>query len=112
MGSGKWVKSIKDKLRLKKEILCVCDTYEELLIAEEKYINKHIQDLNCMNMLCSSDGFRPGQYVGNKNPNWGKPKSEQTKKKIYDAQKGKHAGDKNPMYGKSFLMKQKKNNQM
>lgn len=61
-GSGRWVKSIKDKSRLSKIILETYDTYEELCIGEEKYILEHIHDKpNCMNVLMSSGGFPPGE---------------------------------------------------
>lgn len=99
-GSGKWVRSIKDKSQLKKEILKFC-TKDELLKEEEKIISQHIGNYNCMNYNNSSVGFSSGKFnpsndpirkkkmsenfSGENNPS----KREDVRKKISQSQKGK-----------------------
>lgn len=60
LGSGKWVRSIKDKSQLTREILIECSNFEELCIAEETIINQHINDPMCMNWNNRSVGFATG----------------------------------------------------
>ena len=43
-GSGKWVKSIKDKSRLSIVILETYDTFEELVAGEQLYLDWYIND--------------------------------------------------------------------
>lgn len=61
-GSGKWVRSIKDKSQLKREILRFCDNVKELKMLEEQYLKENINDPNCMNFNNSSVGFASGEY--------------------------------------------------
>jgi hypothetical protein len=60
LGSGVWVRGIKDKSTLKREILQYADSIEELMIIEEQYITEHINDDANMNILLNSRGFLPG----------------------------------------------------
>jgi hypothetical protein len=59
-GSGKWIKSVKDKSKLSREIIAYCQTYEELLIAEEQELRKHINEELNMNYNNKSIGFACG----------------------------------------------------
>lgn len=56
-GSGKWVKSIKDKTNLKREILKYVDSTEELYKLEEFYINLYWNNPLCMNFKKASVGL-------------------------------------------------------
>lgn len=68
LGSGTWVRGIKDKSILDKEILEFCNTFEDLLIAEKNYIQEHINDVNCMNFNNESVGFASGDLNPSKSP--------------------------------------------
>lgn len=59
MGSGNWVKSIKDKTSLKREILVEATDFNELCELEEHYINLHWKDPLCMNFIKGSNGWVP-----------------------------------------------------
>ena len=48
-GSGRWVKSIKDKSNLSREILEYCDNDSELIEKETFLIEQHISNPLCMN---------------------------------------------------------------
>jgi NUMOD3 motif len=118
MGSGKWVKSIKDRSTLSKDIIAYYNSTEELKVAEMELIDKYFLDEYCMNMLYGSEGGNCGNYKsGDKNhmygrfgdkhhmygkrgelsPNYGTNHTEETKQKISDA----NSGDKHPQYGKT-----------
>lgn len=56
-GSGKWVRSIKDKSRLKRRILNFYDNEYDLLIAEELLLSQHFGLPGCMNMNEKPIGF-------------------------------------------------------
>lgn len=47
-----------------------------------------------------------GRLVGPKNPNYGKPMSEETKKKLSESKKGKYCGENNPNYGNHKLSRE------
>lgn len=93
MGSGRWVQSIKDKSRLSKVILEVCDTFDDLCIAEEKWITEYFEDINNMNILYSSTGAASGELA----QFYGKKHSNETRQKMSESR----SGDKNPMYGRT-----------
>lgn len=57
LGSGKWVKSIKDKSTLSRDIISYANDIEELKLLEEQYINTHFDNPLCMNHSKSSHGF-------------------------------------------------------
>ena len=61
IGSGKWVRSIKDKTQLKTEIIAVAETFEDLKLLEEFYISENLGKTNCMNINDSSIGFSSEQ---------------------------------------------------
>jgi hypothetical protein len=105
LGSGKWVKSIKDKTKLNKEILKEAKSFEELCQLEEHYINSYWDDPLCMNYKKKSIGADFGEtnpmfgMVGELNPmfhrrgkdhpSYGKKHSLETCKKKSKALKGK-----------------------
>lgn len=77
LGSGDWVKSIKDRSTLSREILVEANSLEELHQLEEYYINLHWDDPKCMNILKSSRGLTSEksrniqlEMVKNGNHNW------------------------------------------
>jgi hypothetical protein len=99
-GSGKWVRSLKDKSQLNREILEICNSFEDLLIKEKIHILSHINNENCMNFNNNPIGFA----TGNLNPNTtleakqrlrtralenNPTKSPETRKKMSESQKGK-----------------------
>lgn len=57
LGSGKWVKSIKDRSNLDREIIEYSDNIDNLKTLEEYYIEKHWNDPLCMNVIRGSDGW-------------------------------------------------------
>lgn len=57
VGSGKWVKSIKDKSRLERTILAFHDSEINLIEAEAMLIKNHFRKPNCMNMNEHPVGF-------------------------------------------------------
>jgi len=101
IGSGKWIKSLKNKESIIKEILSFYDNFEDLKIAESKLIKEHINEINCMNFNNNSIGFAYGdlnpsktqnmrkimseRIKGNKNPS----KREEVRLKMSLSQKGK-----------------------
>ena len=56
-GSGRWVRSIKDKTRLKRDILEFYEDEDALLSAEAMLITEHFGRNNCMNMNEKPVGF-------------------------------------------------------
>lgn len=100
LGSGKWVKSIKEKSRLSKVILEVFDTFDDLLIGEENWIAEHFDDPNNMNVACSSMGAGAG-----KNSIWyGKTHTYETRKQMSNTRKGVN----HPLYGKKHTEESRK----
>jgi hypothetical protein len=57
MGSGKWVKSIKDRSRLKRTVLEFYTNEKELTAAERILLGMHMTNPNCMNMNENPTGF-------------------------------------------------------
>lgn len=78
-GSGKWVRSIKDKSLLKREILEVFDSFDELILAEKQLIESVIGQENCMNFNNNSVGFAFGDLNPASDPLIKKRKSERMK---------------------------------
>lgn len=58
MGSGIWVKRA-SKHKLRKEILQIANTFDELTILEEQYITENFDNPLCMNMKRASVGWTP-----------------------------------------------------
>ena len=107
VGSGRWVKSVKYKNLLTREIVKFCDSYEELIVEEQKFIEQNLESPLCMNWTNASIGFGTGKY----NPRYenadGMPHTEETKKKISENRKGKNTGVNNCMTGKPATEKNK-----
>lgn len=118
IGSGKWVRSIKDKSILSKIILEYCESFEKLLEREEYYINQFIDDPLNMNFnnkpIGASTGDRNHQHrpelkeknrkrMTENNP-MKKGHSEETKLLLKELFSGKN----NPFYGKSHTAETKK----
>lgn len=57
LGSGTWVKSIKDKTTLSREIIVEATSFDELCSLEEHHISIHYADPRCMNFKTASVGF-------------------------------------------------------
>lgn len=57
IGSGRWPRSIKDKTKVKREILEYADNEEQLIQLEQKYLSEHFDKTNCMNMTSDPIGF-------------------------------------------------------
>lgn len=68
VGSGKWVRSIKNKKLLKKEIIEFCEAPEMLFLLEKEYISVYIKETNCMNFNNSPVGFSSGKLNPNTRP--------------------------------------------
>lgn len=64
LGSGRWVRQIKDKSTLSREILEYAETEDALILLEEKYLNEHHGKPKCMNMSNKGTGWA----TGNANP--------------------------------------------
>lgn len=100
LGSGKWIRSIKDKTILNREILEFCDE-NNIKEKEREYLKEHVGKENCMNFNLSSIGFSVGdlnpaksyeerlkrsiRFSGENNP----AKRPEIKKKMSESQKGK-----------------------
>lgn len=76
VGSGKWVRSIKDTNILEKEILDFYDDFDSLVSAEQKLIAEHINDPNNMNFNLSPVGFSTGKMNPAKDNSERKKRSE------------------------------------
>lgn len=61
VGSGKWVRSIKDKSSLTKTIIAFYDSFEEVLAAEAALIQEHLGKDLCMNFNDRPVGFASGE---------------------------------------------------
>ena len=61
-GSGKWVRSIRNKSNLIVEIISFYDSIEELKYAEEELLKYHIDNINNMNFNNKSCGFASGKH--------------------------------------------------
>ena len=124
MGSGKLIKKAIQKYGIEnftKEYLAFCDTEEKLNWLERFYIKKYKAREAGYNLTDGGEGMLnpkseireklSNSHKGEKNPMFGKPRSEETKRKISAAKKGKHnnnkgennhnnKGENNPFYGK------------
>lgn len=60
LGSGRWVSQIKDRSSLSREILEYANTIEDLILLEEKYLNEHYDNPECMNMSNKGSGWATG----------------------------------------------------
>jgi hypothetical protein len=101
-GSGRWVRSIKDKSTLTREIISIHKSFEELCIAEEVAIQKYINDPLCMNWNNKSIGFATGEFNPSHKGMKGRPQSEQSKQQISESQKKKYETGWSPRKGKAM----------
>lgn len=79
VGSGKWVRSIKNKSILTKEILLFVDSFEVLLAEEKRHIGEYINDPLCMNFNDSPVGFA----TGSRNPSTSKAARERNSQRLF-----------------------------
>jgi hypothetical protein len=98
VGSGKWIRSLKDRSKLKREILEFCDE-NNIKFKEKQYLNEFVGKENCMNFNLSPVGFSYGELnpskdkeivakrslklIGENNPT----KREEVRKKMSESQK-------------------------
>lgn len=124
-GSGKWIRSIKDKSTLKRDIILFCENQEELFKKEEEYISMHINDPKCMNFNENSVGFssvnNPNKLLkgskilrdrirGQKNGMYGKKHTEEFKnhlRKINSGENGSFYGKKHTEEAKEKIRQKK-----
>jgi hypothetical protein len=115
-GSGKWIRSLKDKSTLTREILLFCDE-AELKKHERMLLEQNVGKENCMNFNVSPVGFSSGilnpshrndikkkaseRISGDLNPS----KRPEVRKKMSDSQKGRIS----PNKGKPMSEQGKKN---
>jgi hypothetical protein len=112
LGSGNWIKSIKDKTKLKRDIILFCETQDELIEKEGDYLIKFINNPKCMNFNERPSGFsslnNPNKLLkgskilserikGEKNGMYGKTHSEEYKNYLRTHKSGKNA----TFYGKT-----------
>lgn len=116
MGSGILIKKAITKYGIEnftKQYLAFCDNEEKLNWLERFYIKKYNAKECGYNLSDGGEGMLnpkleireklSNAHKGEKNPMFGKPRSEETKRKISAAKKGKHnnnKGENNPFYGK------------
>lgn len=79
-GSGKWVRSIKNKELLEKEILKYYDTVSDLIVAERCLLSEHVGNVGCMNFNRSPVGFS----VGDLNPSRSEDRRELSRKRFIE----------------------------
>ena len=118
MGSGILIKKAITKYGIEnftKWYLAFCDSEEKLNWLECFYIKKYNAKECGYNLSDGGEGMLnpkseireklSNAHKGEKNPNFGKPRSDETKRKISATKKGKHnhkdhKGENNPFYGK------------
>jgi hypothetical protein len=115
-GSGKWIRSIKDKSELTREILEFCNEHN-LLDKEKEYLKECVGKPNCMNFNLNSIGFSSGKLNPANTPEEKKKRSERAKgennpskrpevrKKMSEAQKGRPS----PLKGQKMSEQGRKN---
>ncbi len=79
LGSGNWIKSIKNKSKLHREILEFARSFEELLVLEEKYIAEVINMPNNMNFNDKPTGWGTGDLNPARTP---KERARRSKAKL------------------------------
>lgn len=68
LGSGKWVRQIKNKADLSREILQFVEDFNSLVELERFYLTEHLGKTNCMNINPDPIGFGQGDHNPMKNP--------------------------------------------
>ncbi len=97
-GSGKWIRSLKNKTELHREILEYCSE-DNIKDREQYYLNENVGKDNCMNFNLSSVGFSTGQL----NP----AHSSEEKKKRSERAKGENNPSKRPEVREKMSISQK-----
>lgn len=97
-GSGKWIRSLKDKSDLQKIILEFCEEHE-LKEKEQKYLLENVGKENCMNFNLNPVGFSSGHL----NPSH----TEEEKKKRSLRAKGDNNPAKRPEVREKMSLSQK-----
>ena len=115
-GSGRWVKSIKDKSNLSRQIIEYCDNDKELIEKETFLIEQNISNPLCMNWNDKGIGWssrfnpsrlNPSRLAGDKNP----MKNEEVRKKVSDSIKKGYAEGRIPSFlGKKHTEEAKEKN--
>lgn len=115
-GSGKWIRSLKDKSTLTREILLFCEE-SELKNHEQLMLQENVGKQNCMNFNLNPVGFSSGKLNPSHREDIKKKASErisgelnpskrpEVRKKMSDSQKGRP----NPRKGKPMSEQGKKN---
>lgn len=88
IGSGKWVKSIKDKDDLSKTILNYYKSFGELMQAEKELILENINNPRCMNFNNNPVGFASGNLNWARSPEAKLIKSKRKKGLSLEAEHG------------------------
>tara|TARA_B110000858_G_scaffold169428_1_gene198548 strand:+ start:45 stop:614 length:570 start_codon:yes stop_codon:yes gene_type:complete len=96
-GSGRWVKSVKDKTRLKTKIIEFYNSTKQARLAEKKLIKENFKDKNNMNWIYGTNGITDLD-IGERNPHFGKKQSEHQKKVVSEYMKKN-----NPMFKKENI---------
>ena len=78
-GSGRWVRSIKDRSRLRREIIEFYSCEEDLKVAEEELLALHYGKPNCMNM-----NERPVGFSSSDNPSKSVERRELNRKRLLE----------------------------
>jgi hypothetical protein len=68
VGSGKWIRQMKDVSALTVEIIEFAESFESLLELEKQYLAEHIKQPNNMNFNDSPVGFATGELNWNTTP--------------------------------------------
>ena len=116
LGSGRWVKSIKEKSNLSREILEYCNNDKELIEKETLLIEQNISNSLCMNWNDKGVGWssrfnpsklNPSRFAGDKNP----MKNEEVRNKVSESvKKGYAEGRIHPLLGKKHTEESKEKN--
>jgi hypothetical protein len=96
LGSGKWIRNMKDKSKLTREILEFAESTDDLLELERRYLSENIGKEGCMNFNNNPVGWASGdlhpmkrQEIRDKmiRGNTGQRRTSQAKQKMSDAAK-------------------------
>ena len=105
LGSGKWIRSIKDKSKLSREIIGYYNSFDELILAEQNEIIKNIDNEFNMNFNNTSVGFATGDLNPAKSENERKRRSDQNWMKSADGKR--YLSENNPSKKESIRIMRK-----
>ena len=105
LGSGKWVRSIKDKSVLSREILCQVNSEKELIELERLLLEEVIDYPNNMNFNNNASGFSVGELNPAKSEKERKRRSDESWTKTDEGRK--FMSDNNPSKRKDVKIKRK-----